>query len=114
MINPWLICACIIAILGAGAGGFQLGADHEIAAHAREQEHIAAAIDAANKAAAEAISNIRVVNTTVQNEVQHEIRTNTIYGDCKHSPSGLQLINKSLGGPEPLGGSKLPAADATP
>ena len=33
--NPYLIIACLVAILGAGAGGFKLGADHEVASQAR-------------------------------------------------------------------------------
>jgi hypothetical protein len=110
--NPYIIIACLVAILGAGAGGFKLGADHEIAAKAREEKHITEAVDAANTAAAEAIAKIKVTNTLVQGEIQREIHTNTIYSDCKHSPSGLQLINEALTGSKPDSDSKLPKPNA--
>lgn len=110
--NPYLIIACLLAVLGAGAGGFKLGVDHEVASQAREDEHVAQAIDAANHTAAEAISKIRVVNTTIQNEVQHELQTSVVYRDCLHTPDGLRLINKALAAPGAPGDSKLPGADA--
>lgn len=94
--NPYLIIAFLVAILGAGAGGFKLGADHEVAAQAREQNHIAEAVDAANTASAEAIAKLRPKFTTIQNEVQREIRTNTVYADCRHSQEALKLVNKAL------------------
>lgn len=108
--NPYLIIAALLAVLSAGAGGFKLGADHEIASQAREQKHIADAIAAATAAAAEEISKIRVVNTTIQNEVQREIRTNTVYADCKHSDDGLRILNGAITGGVTTGDRKLPAA----
>jgi hypothetical protein len=110
MINPYLIIACLVAILGAGAGGFKLGADHEVAAQSREQNHIAEAIDAANNAAAQSIAKIKVNNTTIQNEVQREIQTQTIYNDatCRHTADGLRLVNKALTNSPAASDSKLP------
>lgn len=107
--NPYLVIAALLAVLAAGAGGFKLGADHEVAAKARENEHVTAAIEAASTAAAHAIAKIKVVNTTIQNEVQHEIRTNTVYADCHNSAGGLRSINEALSGAKPVGDSKLPA-----
>jgi DNA-binding protein len=108
--NPYIIIACLVAILGAGAGGFKLGADHEIAAKAREEQHISEAIDAANTASAQAIAKIKVNNTTIQNEVQHEIQTQTIYSDatCRHTADGLRLVNKALTNSPAASDSKLP------
>ena len=108
--NPYIIIAFLVAILGAGAGGFKLGADHEVAAQAREQNHIAEAVDAANASSAEAISKIRVTNTTIANEVQREIQTKTVYADCRHSPDGLRLVNEALANAKSTGDGKLPAA----
>lgn len=110
--NPYALIACMVAVLGVGAGGFKLGVDHQIASQEREDKHVQQAIEAANIAAAEAIAKIKVVNTTVQNEVQHEIRTNTIYAGCKHSPDGLRLLNEALAGSIPAADRKLPKADA--
>lgn len=110
--NPYLIIAALVAVIASGYGGFRLGIDHEVASQAREDQHIAQAVDAANTASAVAISKIKVFNTTVQNEVQREITTNTVYRDCVNTPAGLRLLNQALAGAEPSGGGKLPAADA--
>ncbi|CAB4134751.1 hypothetical protein UFOVP275_10 [uncultured Caudovirales phage] len=106
--NPYIIIACLVAILGAGAGGFKLGADHEIAAKAREEKHVSEAVDAANIASAQAIAKIKVINTTVMNETQHEVQTNVVYRDCRHTPSGLRLVNEAITGSKPISDSKLP------
>lgn len=107
--NPYIIIAALVGVLAAGAGGFKLGADHEIASQAREKKHIAEAVDAANTTAGQAIAKIKPVYTTIQSEVQREIRTNTVYADCKLPADGLRLVNQALrGGAVLIGDSKLP------
>lgn len=112
--NPYIIIGFLLALAAAGAGGFKLGADHEVASQATKEELVAEAVDAANNAAAEAIAKLKVKNTTITNEVQHEIRTNTIYGDCNHSPAGLRLVNSALDPANAfsIGDGKLPKADS--
>jgi hypothetical protein len=112
--NPYLIIAALVAVLAAGAGGFKLGADHQVAAQAREQNHIAEAVDAANAVSAEAISKIKVTNKTIQNEVRREVETNTVYADCKLTPVGLQLANQALAGTKPADSGKLPGKATAP
>jgi uncharacterized protein HemX len=112
--NPYLIIAALVAVLAAGAGGFKLGADHEIASQAREQKHITEAVDAATTAAAQAIATIKPKYTTIQNEVQREIRTNTVFADCKLPPDSLRLVNQALNaGTVTTADSKLSKPDAT-
>ena len=112
--NPYLIIACLVAILAAGAGGFKLGVDHELASQTREDQQIAKAVDAATKTSAQAISALKPVYTTIQSKVQHEIETNTVYRDCKLSVDGLQLANQALnGGAISAGDGQLPKADPT-
>ena len=94
--NPYLIIAALLAVAGAGYGGFTLGVDHEKANQIDQKEIVAAAIDAANATSAKAIASLKVKSTTINNEVQREIRTNTVYADCKLTPSGLQLANQAL------------------
>lgn len=108
--NPYIIIVALVAILGAGAGGFKLGVDHETASQERDQQRMEKAAQAAAVIAADAIANIKVVNTTIQNEVQREIRTNTVYADCRHSDDGLRLVNGALAGSVAPGDSKLPPA----
>lgn len=109
----WAAQLVIAAVIVSGYGGFRMGVDHEVAARTREDQHVAKAVEAANGAAAEAISKIKVVNTKIMNEVQREIIEKTVYRECRHSPVGLRLVNDALagGGTVPVGGGKLPAAD---
>lgn len=111
--NPYLIVAALLAILAAGAGGFRLGADHEVAAQARSDKHITEAVTAAADASAKAIAALKVKSTTIQSKVQHEIQTHTIYRDCKLPADGLQLANQALApGAFGIGSGKLPQVDA--
>ena len=112
--NPYLIIAALGAVLAAGAGGFKLGADHEIAAKARADTHIAEAVAAATDTSAKAIAALKVKSTTITQEVQREIRTNTVYTDCKLTPGGVLLANQALDPSRSLalGSGKLPKADA--
>lgn len=111
--NPWLIVAALLSVLGAGAGGFRMGADHEVAAQARAAKHVGEAVAAANMASAEAISRIKVTNSNIYSKVQHEITEKIVYRDCRHSDVGLQHVNAALSGrPLPTGGGELPTVDA--
>lgn len=111
--NPYIIIAMLVGVLAAGAGGFKLGADHEVAAQAREQNHIAEAVDAANATAAQAIASIKPKYTTIQNEVQREIRTNTVFTECKLPADSMRLVNQALnGGAITPDSGKLPKPDA--
>ena len=113
MMNPYILLAIAIAIMAAGAGGFKLGVDHEFASQAREDQHIAQAVDAATTVSAQAIAALKVKSTTITNEVQREVRTNTVYADCKLTPVGVQLANQALAPDSSfaLGSGKLPKAD---
>lgn len=111
--NPYLIIAALAAVLAAGAGGFKLGADHEVASQARAQEQLDKAVEVMATTAAESIAKIKVVNRTIQNEVRHETTTVPVYRDCAHTPNGLRLVNQALdpAGPFAVGGGKLPKVD---
>ena len=113
LLNPalWLVGVALLA--GTFAGGISVGKKWEEGRNAIEQNHIAEAVDAANAAAAQAIAQIKPKYTTIQNEVQREIRTNTVFADCKLPADSLRLVNQALnGGAEAPGGGKLPGADA--
>lgn len=70
--------------------------------------------EAAQQGAAEAISKIKITNTTVRGEVQREIQTNTVYRDCRLPADGLRIANDAITGKrtQPAGGSQLPRTDA--
>ena len=111
--NPYLILVVILGFCGIGVGGFKLGVDHEKASESDKKDLVAEAVDAANQASAEAIAKLKVKNTTITNEVQHEIRTNTIYADCKLTSDGMRLTNQALHPSTTVGASdgKLPRTD---
>lgn len=114
MMSPGAIIAALVLAFGLFAGGVGTGIRWEEGRTAIETKHITEAVTAANLAAAEAISKIKVTNKTIQAEVQREIRTETVYSDanCAHSDNGLRLVNEALSArPNPAGGLKLPRAD---
>lgn len=113
LLNPALWLVAIGLMLGTFFGGVSVGKKWEEGRHAIESNHIAEAVDAANNAAAEAIAQIKPKYTTIQNEVQREIRTNTVFADCKLPADSMRLVNQALnaGAIAPDRG-KLPASDA--
>ena len=112
MINPWIIVAVLLAILGAGAGGFKLGADHEVASQARNDEQIKKVEDAVIAANATAIAQIKPRYTTIQGKLEKQYETNTVYRDCKLSDDGMRLANQALNaGTTTPGSGKLPDSD---
>lgn len=113
MINPWIIVAVLLAILSAGAGGFKLGADHEVASKARNDEQIKKVEEAVIAANAVAIASIKPRYTTIQGKLEKQYETNTVYRDCKLDPVGVQLVNEALsGGAKAPSGGELPTPDA--
>ena len=113
--NPYALLALAAAIALAGAGGFKLGSDHEVASRAREDAHITQAVDAANAVAAKAIADLRPKYTTITGKLEREIEIRDVYRDCKLSPDGLLLANQALDPrSEAPAGGKLPGADAAP
>jgi len=110
--NPYLIVVALVAYFAAGLAGFRLGIDHQKAQEVDKTELVSEAVDAANAASAAVLASLRPKYTTIQNEVQREVQTHTIYTDCKLSPDGLLLANQALtGGTKPSGGGELPKAD---
>lgn len=63
--------------------------------------------DVALRAAAEAIAKIEVKSEKYIQPVRTEIRTNTVYAECKHSDDSLRNLNSLIVG-EP-GDSSMPA-----
>ena len=107
------IVALVIGTLaGVYAYGVSVGVDREAATQARIDKSNSEVRDLALKSAAEAISKIKVQNTTIKGEVQREIQTSTVYRDCRIPADGVRIINDALTGRTiGAGDSKLPRAD---
>lgn len=112
--NPWLLLGIVIAwgasMWWAREDGKAAATDHCLAEQVRDANVAAIAGDAT----ASAIAQLRPRITTIKQEVEREIRTNTVYADCRHSPGQLQRINEALTGAasEPAGRGLVPPADA--
>lgn len=101
---------------GAFFYGQGIGQAREIAKRSEIQDAIRGTRDAAMQAAADAISSIKITNTTIRGEVQREIRTNTVYRDCRLPPDGVRIANDALRGQptQRAGDSQLPRAPGIP
>lgn len=93
-----------VLLLGCLFLGYRLGTDLNQAKHDAEVVAKKAGEDAALKAAAEAIAKIEVKSETHIQPVRTEIRTNTVYRDCQHTPDSLRHLNSLITGEEPAGG----------
>ena len=114
--------AVIVSLGGTYAKGRSDGRKVESAEHQSTQDLInkvsTEAKEAANLGAADAIAKIEIKHTVIQGRLQKEVRTNTVYSDCSHTPASLQLLNDALtdGGTVKTGsagGVELPASGAT-
>lgn len=110
---PWFILAAILALGSAGAAGMYGGYEIANARYAKErqalQEAQLEAITAKSEALAEAtkrgdavaidflaaLKDMRVVNTTITNEVRKETEK-LVYTDCKLPDSGADLLKKNV------------------
>jgi hypothetical protein len=115
--NPYVLGAAALIIVASyglvGHKAYQLGQDHVIAEQAKLVDVEVRTRDAALAAAGEAISKIEVRNVTIRQKAETITREVPVYGDCRHDPAGLRLVNQALGTEaEPAGDGKLPAPDS--
>ena len=66
--NPYILIALLTAVLAAGAGGFKLGADHELASQKRMDDQVRAVEIAVQNKNADLIASLRPKYTTIQNK----------------------------------------------
>lgn len=113
--TPYLIIGGLVAAAGAFFYGVDVGEDRAIARQKTTQELVDAVYDKAQKGAADSIAAMEVKNVTITQPIRTEVRTNTVYRDCSHTPDGLRALNAAITGrAEPIGGLKLPRADTAP
>jgi hypothetical protein len=115
--SPLLIVSLVLGALLACGGSFwygtEVGADGVIASQKKTDDLVREVTAAALTGAATAIAANQPINKTIVQKVQHEVQTNTVYAECKHTAAGLRGINEALTGrPQPAGDSKLPGAVA--
>jgi len=103
--NPYLILGAVLfwvaSVGSAGWFGMGVGEDRIISEQAKVNKAIDETRAAAQQGAADAISQIKVVNTTVKGRVETIVRENTRYIDCKNTAEVMRNINESLTGESP-------------
>ncbi len=112
MLNPYkwyaIGAAVVVGLSVATATGFNVGSkwtqakwDSAVVAQAKGEA-------AALKAAAEAIAKIEVKSETIIRPLRTEIRTNTVYRECKHSDDSVRNLNALITGTEPAASGVVP------
>ena len=117
--SPWLILSAVvfwIASIGSAVWcGVGIGEDRVIAKQASDDKIRQQTREDAQQGAAAAIAANKPINNTIVQKVQHEIRTERVYADCRVPAAGMQLANQAITGrpPEPAGGVGVPGPDAS-
>jgi len=121
LLNPWVLLAVTLLVIGSGAYGYRQGSIHKadsIAAQtARDEAMEKRVFDAAQKAAATAISKIKVERVAIHERTEKEIER--IPAECVAPNSLHDITNEAITGivaprdsvvpvPGPDGGPVLP------
>lgn len=122
-LNPWVLLGLVLAWLASVATSGWLGYDYATGKSAQERltmERLAATIRASNQEATDALGTkleerlgkLRIVNTTINQEVRHEreIQTRVLDNpDCALPPSTVRLLNNARGYGQDGPGTSEPA-----
>lgn len=104
----------VVSLAGSFWLGTTVGKNSEIARVTELKEVVVATREDAKQGAADAIAKIQIRNTTVQGRVQTIIKDNPVYGDCKHNPDALRLLNEALTGTSTGSGTGRDGSDSVP
>jgi len=116
--NPYVLLALVaswaMSVGGAGWYGIGIGEDRIIAKQAGDEQIRQQTREDAQQGAAAAIAANKPINNTIVQKVQHEIRTERVYADCRVPSAGMQLANQAITGrpPEPAGGVGMSGPNA--
>lgn len=93
LIPPQILAALVIAVaVAAFAAGWKTKGWQEDS----QALAIAETREAAMQSAADAISRIKVVNTTVYQRATTQVIDRPVYRECQHQPDMMQQINAAL------------------
>lgn len=113
MVNPYVLLGIGAAWLASLWFAFAEGREVEQGAQALAERTAGAAVKAANDATGGWLAKLEVQRVEITQPVIHEVRTNTVYRDCVHTPDGLRGVNAALTGRAELAGTGVvPAASA--
>ena len=115
--NPWVIIGAgifwVLSVGGAYVKGQTTGANRVIAQQVAVDQAVRDTRAAAQQGAADAIAQIKIVNTTIRGKTETIVRENRVYADCVNDAGVLRNINQALTrrAPEPAGSVVVPKAD---
>lgn len=102
LLNPTVILSVVSAVSISGGLGYCHGVsttENSIAADIAREEQLAQRIyDETIAATASEISKIEIINTTIKQKVEREIRTEKVYLECRHTGDTVRLLNAVLTG----------------
>lgn len=117
-LNPTVILAVVSAVSISGGLGYCHGVsttENSIAADIAREEQLAQSLyDKMVFATASQISKIEIVNRTITQEIEREIRTERIYMECRHTGDTKRMLDAILTGErssESFNPIQLPAAN---
>jgi len=93
-----IVLGWAVSVGGAGWYGIGIGEDRIIAKQASDDQIRRETREDAQQGAAAAIAANKPINNTIVQKVQHEIRTERIYTDCRVPATGMQLANQAITG----------------
>lgn len=115
--NTTLVVGAVGIALAAGA---YLAGRHDGRSLAEVEAAVAErvagqAAQASRESAAKAIAAITVRHTTIQNQLEREVRNVPVYTspDCRLTPDGMRHLNAALSGGQEPGAPELPASGAS-
>ena len=113
--TSYLILGGAAVTVGAYFYGVDVGRDSVVAEQERTRTVVREALDNAQTGAAKAIADMEIKNVTINQPIRTEVRTRTVYAECKHTDAGVRALNAAITGrSEPLGESQLPRANPAP
>ena len=119
-LNARMILTVVLTLGGSATVSYYYGGKHMknklVAQLARENELAQEVFDAAIRGTAQEIAKIEIVNTTIREELEREVRYETRYLECRHDDDTLRLLNTALSGQaevQPVSIDQLSDADGT-
>ena len=113
--NLTVILICVVLWGASAAGAFfygqRVGADHEIAASARDDKIATEANEAAARAVASAVARIDVKQVTIRQELEREVHEKVVFRDCHSGDNAVRMLNSLPAvAPSAAGSGELPAS----
>ena len=112
----YFLIAGVVALGGFLTWGghrlYEAGFNAAVIERAKDAQLIEAASAAAQKAAAQAISEIQVKHVTIRQNLEKELTRDVVYRDCIAAPRVLELTNEAITGrADPTSDSVVPTPE---